>query len=185
LLFAVGALCAAPSPDVAAPLNLALVLLLLSVAAILGDTTNYWIGNYVGPRVFRSETGRFLNRQNLEKAHEFYEKYGGKAIILCRFMPFFRTFVPFVAGIGKMSCVRFVSFNVLGGLSWVASFTLLGFYFGNREIVKKNFSLVIWSSSSCPSCPRFLNSSATSGKSVFERILEDRTDEIHEAVPPR
>ncbi|MBC8003018.1 MAG: DedA family protein [Opitutaceae bacterium] len=143
LLFAVGALCAAPSPDLASPLNLYAIFVLLIPAAILGDTVNYWIGHYSGPKVFRSETNRFLNRANLEKAHLFYEKYGGKAIILCRFMPLFRTFVPFVAGIGKMSYARFMSFNVIGGIVWVLSFTLLGYFFGNREVVKKNFSLVI------------------------------------------
>lgn len=143
LLFAAGALCAAPSVDLAPPLSLFLLIVLLIPAAILGDTVNYWIGHYVGPKVFRSESNRFLNRDNLEKAHAFYDKYGGKAIILCRFMPLFRTFVPFVAGIGRMSYGRFMSFNVIGGTAWVVSFTLLGFYFGNREVVKKNFSLVI------------------------------------------
>lgn len=143
LLFAIGALCARPDAATSAPLNLTVILVLLTIAAILGDTVNYWIGHFIGEKVFRWENSRFFNKKNLEKAHGFYEKYGGKAIVLARFMPIFRTFVPFVAGVARMSYGRFMSFNVFGGLAWIFSFVLLGFYFGNREIVKKNFSFVI------------------------------------------
>jgi membrane-associated protein len=143
LLFAIGALCAAPTPDTPAPLNLWLILGLLSVAAVLGDTVNYWIGHFVGGKVFHWKNSRFFNKRNLDKAHNFYEKFGGKAIIFARFMPLFRTFVPFVAGVARMSYRRFTSFNVVGGIAWIFGFVLVGYYFGNREIVKKNFSLVI------------------------------------------
>ena len=143
LLFAVGALCAPLTPQQAGPLNLGLILLLLSVAAILGDSVNYWVGHYIGPKVFRREESRFFKRKNLDRAHEFYEKYGGKAIILARFMPIFRTFVPFVAGIARMSYLRFMTYNIVGGLIWIFGFTLAGYFFGNHPVVKKNFSLVI------------------------------------------
>lgn len=143
LLFAVGALCAPVSATQGPALNLWTIFVLLSMAAILGDTANYWIGYHLGPKVFRAEKNRFFKRENLDRAHAFYEKYGGKAIILARFMPIFRTFVPFVAGIGRMSYMRFMSFNVVGGLLWIFGFVLAGFFFGNQPLVKKNFSLVI------------------------------------------
>jgi membrane-associated protein len=136
LLFAIGALCGAKI------LNLPLILFLLSVAAILGDTVNYWIGHYLGPKVFKSES-RFLNRRHLEKTHEFYERYGGKTIIIARFVPIVRTFAPFVAGVGAMTYGKFMSYNIFGGLLWVFSMTLCGYAFGNIPIVKKNFELVI------------------------------------------
>lgn len=136
LLFAVGALCGAGA------MNLALILLLLTVAAILGDTVNYWIGHFIGPKAF---SGRYklLNPKHLEKTHEFYERYGGKTIIIARFVPIVRTFAPFVAGACKMTYGRFMSYNVVGGIIWVFSITLLGYFFGNLEIVKKNFGLVV------------------------------------------
>ena len=140
LLFAVGAFCALPPPN---NLSLGVLLLILPVAAILGDTVNYWIGARVGPRIFRGENVRFLNRKHLERTHEFYERYGGKTIILARFMPIVRTFAPFVAGMGKMTYRKFMSYNVIGGLVWIVSFLLLGYFFGNMPVVKKNFSLVI------------------------------------------
>ena len=136
LLFAIGALAGIGA------LNLALILLLLSVAAILGDTVNYWIGHYIGPKVF-SHDSRFLNRKYLDKTHEFYERYGGKTIIIARFVPIVRTFAPFVAGVGSMTYIKFMSYNVFGGLLWVFSMTLAGYFFGNLAIVQKNFSLVI------------------------------------------
>lgn len=137
LLFATGAFAALGSLDVTT------VIVLLSIAAVLGDTVNYFIGSYVGPKVFHEEKTRFFKKEYLTRTHEFYEKYGGKTIIFARFMPIIRTFAPFVAGIGKMTYSRFLSYNVIGGILWIVSFILLGFYFGNLEYVKKNFTLVI------------------------------------------
>lgn len=136
LLFAAGAFAALGS------LNIAGLLLLLAVAAILGDTVNYWIGHFVGPKVFH-ENIRFVKREHLERTHEFYEKHGGKTIVLARFMPIIRTFAPFVAGIGRMTYGRFITYNVIGGIAWVSLFTLVGFFFGNLPVVKDNFTLVI------------------------------------------
>jgi membrane-associated protein len=136
LLFAAGTFAALGSID------LGLVILLLTVAAILGDTVNYWIGRKVGPRVFR-ENVRFLNRRHLERTHAFYEKHGGKTIVIARFLPIIRTFAPFVAGIGTMSYRRFLLYNVVGGAVWVVGFVLLGYFFGNLPVVRENFSLVI------------------------------------------
>jgi membrane-associated protein len=136
LLFAAGTFAALGS------LDLGFTILLLSAAAILGDTVNYWIGRKIGPRVFR-ENYRFLNRRHLEKTHAFYEKHGGKTIVIARFLPIIRTFAPFVAGIGTMSYRRFIAYNVVGGIAWVLGFVLLGYFFGNLPVVKQNFSLVI------------------------------------------
>jgi membrane-associated protein len=118
-------------------------MLLLAVAAILGDTVNYWIGAWVGPKVFHEES-RFLNREHLQRTHAFYEKYGGKTIIIARFVPIIRTFAPFVAGIGTMSYGKFIAYNVIGGVGWVVSITLAGYFFGNIPIVKNNFTFVIF-----------------------------------------
>ena len=137
LLFAAGAFAALGS------LNLALLFLVLAAAAILGDTANYWIGNKLGPRVFQKKTGRLFKEEYLERAHRFYEKYGGKTIFLARFVPIIRTFAPFVAGIGKMSYWRFITYNVAGGITWVALFLFGDFYFGNLPFVQENFTLVI------------------------------------------
>jgi membrane-associated protein len=137
MLFAVGTFAARGS------LDLWTSLVLLSIAAVLGDTANYWIGAKVGPKVFHGETSRFLNRRHLDRTHEFYEKYGGKTIIIARFVPIVRTFAPFVAGIGKMSYVKFLSYNVVGGLGWILIFVLGGYFFGNIPLVKRNFTLVI------------------------------------------
>ena len=137
LLFAVGAFSARGS------LDLALVLGLLTVAAILGDTVNYWIGHLLGPKVFHRDDVRFLNRKYLERTHQFYEKYGGKTIIIARFVPIVRTFAPFVAGVGAMSYGRFLLYNVVGGVLWIFLFVLGGYFFGNIPIVRKNFTLVI------------------------------------------
>jgi len=136
LLFAAGALAADGS------LNIILLSFLLVIAAILGDTVNYWIGYLIGPRVFNEQV-RFLKREYLVKTHEFYEKHGGKTIILARFIPIIRTFAPFVAGVGKMTYIRFISYNVIGGLLWVGLFVFAGYFFGNIPVVQKNFSLVI------------------------------------------
>lgn len=137
LLFAAGALAARGALDPA------LLIGLLAAAAILGDTVNYWIGAIVGPRVFRAEESRFLRRDHLERTHRFYETYGGITVVLARFLPIFRTFVPFVAGIGRMTYRRFLMYNVAGGVAWVALFVAGGFYFGNLPVVRENFTLVI------------------------------------------
>ncbi len=137
LLFAIGTLAAQGGLDIF------LTFILLSIAAIIGDTVNYWIGYHIGPKVFASETSRWLNRKHLQRTHEFYEKYGGKTIIIARFMPIVRTFAPFVAGIGKMSYGKFVLYNVVGGIVWIGAFLIAGYWFGNIEIVRQNFSLVI------------------------------------------
>ena len=138
LIFAVGALAAKDA------LNLYLVSVLMIMAAIIGDTLNYWIGYKIGPRIFSSEESRWLNRQHLERTHQFYEKYGGKTIIIARFMPIIRTFAPFVAGIGRMSYGRFLVYNVAGGIVWIVIFIAAGYLFGNIPIVKRNFTLVIF-----------------------------------------
>ena len=137
LLFAAGAFAALGS------LNVFWLFALLSIAAVAGDTINYWLGHWVGPKVFYRENVRFLNKKHLERTHEFYERYGGKTIIIARFVPIIRTFAPFVAGIGSMSYGRFIAYNVIGGVAWVAICVFAGYYFGNLEIVKRNFSLVI------------------------------------------
>ena len=138
LIFAVGALAAKEA------LNVYWVSGLMIIAAILGDTLNYWIGYQIGPKIFASEKSRWLNRQHLERTHQFYEKYGGKTIIIARFMPIIRTFAPFVAGIGRMSYGRFLVYNVVGGILWIVIFIVAGYLFGNIPIVKRNFTLVIF-----------------------------------------
>jgi membrane-associated protein len=137
LLFAVGSLAAISALDL--PTSIALLML----AAILGDTVNYWIGDYVGPKVFQKEDSRLLNKEYLIRTHLFYEKHGGKTIIIARFLPIIRTFAPFVAGIGSMTYRRFLLFNIVGGVMWVLLFVLAGYFFGSVPIVKNNFSLVI------------------------------------------
>ena len=139
LLFAVGAVAAHPD----SPISLPLVAILLIVAAIVGDAVNYSIGYYVGAAVFSSERSRLLNKRHLTEAHEFYERYGAKTIILARFIPIIRTFAPFVAGIGRMNYFKFALYNVVGGIAWVLLCLLSGWFFGNLEFVKKNFELVI------------------------------------------
>ncbi len=137
LLFAAGSFAALGS------LNVVWLFILLSIAAVGGDTVNYWIGHFVGPKVFSREGVRFLNKEYLDRTHRFYEKHGGKTIILARFIPIIRTFAPFVAGIGKMTYWHFISYNVTGGLAWIALFTFGGYFFGNIPAVKDNFTLVI------------------------------------------
>ena len=139
LLFAAGALCALPESG----LNVHLLAFLLFIAAVLGDSLNYWVGSKFGPAVFRREDSIWLRKKHLQRAHVFFEKYGGRAIILARFVPIVRTFVPFVAGVGSMTYRRFLAFNFIGGLIWIYGFTYLGFFFGNLPLVKKNFGLVI------------------------------------------
>jgi membrane-associated protein len=116
---------------------------LLCVAAILGDTVNYAIGARLGPKVFSYSKSRFFNPEHLKKTHAFYEKYGGKTIIIARFVPIVRTFAPFVAGIGQMSYWHFLGYNVIGGVLWVSICMFSGYFFGNLPFVKKNFSVVV------------------------------------------
>jgi membrane-associated protein len=126
------------------PLDIAVVIPLLIVAAVLGDAVNYSIGYRVGPAVFRSERSRLFNKKHLLKTQAFYERYGGKTIIIARFVPIVRTFAPFVAGIGKMSYRRFFMFNVVGAIVWVVSLTLFGYAFAQHPIVQKQFHYVIF-----------------------------------------
>jgi len=137
LLFAIGVFCGLGTLDIK------LTLALLSVAAILGDTVNYGVGKFIGPKVFHYENSRIFKKEYLQKTHAFYEKYGGKTIIIARFVPIVRTFAPFVAGVGSMTYGKFLTFNVVGGLLWVFSITLAGFFFGNIPVVKNNFTAVI------------------------------------------
>jgi membrane-associated protein len=140
LLFAIGAACAIDG----SPLSITILVPLLIVAAVVGDAVNYAVGAKLGPAVFTSETSRFLNRKHLHRTRDFYDRYGGKTIIIARFIPIIRTFAPFVAGIGKMSYSRFFSFNVVGAILWVALMTIAGKVFGELEIVKKRFHVVIF-----------------------------------------
>lgn len=134
LLFAAGTFAALGS------MNVWLLMFLLIVAAIAGDTVNYWIGHYLGDRAYNI---KWIKKEYLDRTHAFFEKHGGKTIFLARFVPIVRTFAPFVAGMGRMSYSYFFSYNVFGGVVWVLLFTLLGYFFGNLEFVKKNFELVI------------------------------------------
>jgi len=136
LLFAIGSICAIGS------LELPVALILIALAAILGDTVNYYIGAKVGTRAFSGNV-KFLKKEYLDKTHQFYEKHGGKTIIFARFIPIIRTFAPFVAGVGTMTYSRFFSFNVIGGIAWTLLFVISGFLFGNIPFVRNNFSLVI------------------------------------------
>jgi len=137
LLFAIGSLAASGA------LDLTTCLILLTVAAILGDSVNYSIGAWIGPKAFHYPKSRWLNPEHLKRAHEFYERHGGKTIIIARFLPIIRTFAPFVAGIGRMTYSHFLFYNVTGAFIWIFSITYLGYFFGGMEIVQKNFSLVI------------------------------------------
>jgi membrane-associated protein len=136
LLFAAGTFAALGDLDVR------LMILLLVVAAIVGDTVNYWVGAAIGPRAFQGNH-RFLKKEHLDRTHAFYEKHGGKTIILARFVPIIRTFAPFVAGVGAMSYGRFLTYNVVGAVLWVALLVLAGFFFGNIPVVRENFTIVI------------------------------------------
>jgi len=135
LLFAAGAFATQG-------LNPWLLFVLLSIAAIAGDTVNYWIGHYIGPKAFTGKV-RFLKKEYLERTHRFYEKYGGKTIIIARFVPIIRTFAPFVAGIGAMNYGKFIVYNIVGGVAWVALFVFAGYSFAGQEWVKRDFHWVI------------------------------------------
>ncbi len=137
LLFAAGAMSAKGS------LSIWLLFFLLSVSAVVGDTVNYAIGKFLGPKVLRNPDSRIFKKQYLDKTHAFYEKYGGKTIIIARFVPIVRTFAPFVAGIGTMTYSKFIAYNVIGGVGWVAICLSAGYFFGNLPFVKEHFELVI------------------------------------------
>ena len=138
LLFVAGTLWAA------AGLNVHALTALLIAAAILGNTVNYWIGRYLGPKVFHWEDSRWFNRKALDRTHAFYERHGGKTIVITRFVPILRTFAPFVAGIGSMAHARFQLFNIAGGVLWVGSLLYSGFFFGNIGFIRNNLTLVIF-----------------------------------------
>ena len=140
LLFAAGSMAAL---DVLNPLNPHLLFVLLTVAAIVGDSVNYAIGRRIGARVFSMENSRIFKKSYMDRTHKFYEKYGGKTIILARFVPIVRTFAPFVAGVGAMNYGQFLMYNVVGAIVWVAMFVYAGYFFGNIPIVKENFEIVI------------------------------------------
>lgn len=137
LLFVAGTLWAAAAMDVHVLMST------LILAALLGDNCNYWIGRYFGPRVFRWENSRLFNRKALDYTHEFYERHGGKTIVLARFLPLVRTFAPFVAGVGRMHYPRFMGFSVVGALAWVVSLVYAGYFLGNIPVVRQNLSAVI------------------------------------------
>ncbi len=138
LLFVVGALCGAGL------MNLPLTLALLTAAAILGNQSNYTIGRFFGPRVFQWENSRWFNKRAFDQAHAFYENYGGITIVLARFMPFLRTFAPFVAGVAQMTRSKFTFYDVTGGALWVGGITMAGYFFGNLPWVKENLDKIIW-----------------------------------------
>ena len=137
LLFAAGAFAAAGA------FKVEWLFFLLWFAAVAGDNLNYWIGYHIGPKIFHKENVRFLNKKYLDRSHQFYEKYGGKTIIIARFMPIIRTFSPFIAGIAKMTYFRFLAYDIFGGALWIGIFVFGGYYFGNIPAVKRNFTLVI------------------------------------------
>ncbi len=139
LVFTLGALAAAPD----SPLNIGWVFVVLSVAAILGDSANYAIGKYFGSIILKKQGTWFLKKEHIERTHRFYEKYGSKTIVLARFVPIVRTFAPFVAGVGRMSYPHFLTYNVVGGLLWITLFAFGGYFFGNTPMVQKNFGFVI------------------------------------------
>jgi len=138
LLFVAGTLWAVSD------MNVHILVVALIVAAVIGDAVNYAVGHYLGPRVFQWEDSRFFNRKALDRTHEFYERYGGKTIIIARFVPFMRTFAPFVAGIGSMTYAKFAFFNISGAVLWVVSLVYAGYFFGNIPVIRNNLTVVIF-----------------------------------------
>lgn len=162
LIFAASAFAAIGS------FNIVLLYIILALAAILGDTVNYWIGHYIGPKAFSGNV-KFLKKEYIDKTHEYFEKYGGKTIIIARFIPIVRTFAPFVAGVGAMSYRQFILYNIIGGLSWVGLFCLGGYFFGNLPFVKKNFTLVVLAIiiiSVIPAITEFINAKRKNRKDI-------------------
>ena len=137
LLFAAGAFAALGA------FKVGWLILVLAAAAVIGDTVNYWVGHFVGPKIFHKEKARLFKKEHLDRTHAFYEKHGGKTIIIARFIPIIRSFAPFVAGIGRMSYGRFLAFNVVGGIGWVVLLVGAGYFFGTIPLVKKNFSIAV------------------------------------------
>ena len=137
LLFVAGALAAGSGLDIQ------WLIPLLIAASFSGDNTNYWIGHHLGPRVYNRNDSRFLNREYLDRTRAFYDRHGGKTILLARFLPIIRTFAPFVAGVGRMPYVRFMAFSFAGSVLWIGSFVLAGYYFGHLPVVRKNLTLVM------------------------------------------
>ncbi|MBS3944112.1 MAG: DedA family protein [Melioribacter sp.] len=165
LLFAAGTFAAKGS------FNPHFLFLLLTTAAILGDTVNYWIGHYIGLKIF-DRFPKILKREYLDRTHQFYERHGGKTIILARFVPIVRTFAPFVAGVGSMTYPKFISYNVIGGIVWVGIFIYGGYFFGNIDFVKNNFSIVIISIiliSMLPGLTEYIRHKRNSRNSVAEK----------------
>lgn len=162
LLFAAGAIAALGS------LNIGGLVLLLIVAAVLGDTVNYWIGHFFGRKIVDNPKITFINQEHIDKTEQFYKKHGAKTIILARFVPIVRTFAPFVAGVGSMHYSTFILYNVIGGALWVSLFTLLGFFFGNMEIIKENFHYAVF---------------AIIGLSILPMIYEYMQNKRHPDVP--
>jgi len=138
LLFALGALAAAGS------INLFILLVLLCLAAIIGDTVNYWIGNWSGEKIINNIKIKLIKKEHIEKTEKFYKKYGAKTIIIGRFVPIIRTFAPFTAGVGKMNYHKFLLYNIIGGILWISIFLFAGYFFGNIPLVKNNFTIVIF-----------------------------------------
>jgi len=176
LLFAIGALSASNQ------FNIVAIVIVLTIAAIIGDTVNYHIGKYIGPKVFHKDNVRFLNKKHLIKTHEFYERHGGKTIIIARFMPIIRTFAPFVAGMGSMSYARFIVYNIVGGVMWVTLLVFAGYFFGNIPIVKKNFTLVIMAIIFISILPGFIaywNEKMSARKAARAKAVSVQTPEIN------
>lgn len=174
LLFAIGAIGAREAIGIDVPL----ISVLLIVAAIIGDAVNYWAGYKIGPAVFKREDSKLLNKQHLLRAQEFYEKYGGKTIILARFVPIVRTFAPFVAGVGKMNFFRFWAYNIIGAICWVTICVSAGYYFGQFQVVQKNFELVIIAIiliSLIPVAVEFIRAKRVSGQPGASAVLEATT----------
>jgi membrane-associated protein len=170
LVFAMGAIISKT------PLNLSYMFIILCIAALLGDTVNYHIGRFVGPKIFEKEKIRFLKKENLLKTQAFYEKYGGKTIIMARFIPIIRTFAPFVAGIGKMSYKRFISYNAIGGISWISLFLFVGHFFGGMTFVSKHFTVIIYiiiAVSIMPAALEFIRQRYFVKKELREELKED------------
>ena len=147
---------------------------LLFLAAVAGDNTNYWVGHLVGPKVFHREDSPFFKKEYLIRTHEFYERHGGKAVIIARFIPIIRTFSPFVAGIGSMTYLRFIAYDIVGGIAWIGTFVYVGYFFGNLPIIKRNFSLVILAIiliSVLPGIIEFLRQKRQSSKNSRNRTI--------------